>query len=752
MNFTKLNHKSVAISLLALSAVPLSALAALPATSPYVTDPQNTYVQDATSDGISNLNMVLCIMDSMKPADMVNKGDYIALVDKNKCDTKSQSSASNSTSGSSGATSAPDYMTAVVNVTRASATDPMIGKIWMSMTEEGHAMDIYVHLTATQSPTDAPPYGKFRLDYIGKASSTTQFNGFIDANGADVNYLETGGNSSNNALALTATSTTAGSGTMTTVDQNTNNPVTFNFAYDSDETANGFPAGIFRRSDGTNDICFDRSKANAHKSVWRYGTYNANDGTRVDQANPGFPVLASYGGNTYYGYASYWGVNFQGLDLNSFADGTLSGVTVTDQRPGNSTTYTLSKSQGKLTKWTQNSATLSDMDGIPFTFWGDITGLTNNGQLTGFGNWQMQWNNANGGNFTVIGTQTCGNNGCVETDFSQPEPVITGKLSNIPISGWSNAFGGNINIPPTTNAAHTSTDAVNYFSQSDVIPGDSSAPTALYCLSNCPTAASLAAFTGSNTPFGNNTDQQWNSGTTSVSYTYGSSGLVESSTVLAVSNASVFTGQYQNGIQSGRLFDAPLLTSGCPNGGTVCEPGNPSVYYTWQTGPNQWNQSMWLTKASDSTVVQFDPPENVAYTVPSDSAVYGSWAGKTIQLQFNGFGNLQGIPGGCVNPTDNTQEDCGIAGARYVPAFSVPDGATMTLTGSNTPIIVKALDAELRLSKVSCAATATAQPSTAVTMPSATDVHDPSDPADVDYLGVKPTVTDPPKVISGVIQ
>ena len=161
---------------------------------------------------------------------------------------------------------------------------------------------------------------------------------------------------------------------------------------------------------------------------------------------------------------------------------------------------------------------------------------------------------------------------------------------------------------------------------------------------------------------------------------------------------------------------------------------------------------MWLTKTSDSSVVQFDPPENVAYTVPNDSAVYGTWAGKQIQLQFNGFGNLQGIPGACVNPTDNSAEDCSTAGARYVPEFSLPDGATMTLTGTNTPIIVKALDAELRLSKVSCAATSTAQPTTTATMPSATDVHDPSDPADVDYLGVKPTVTDPPKVISGVIQ
>ena len=748
MNFIKLNNKSLALSLLAIGAVPLSASAALAASSPYTTDPQNSYVQDATSDGISSLNMVLCIMDAMKPADMVNKGPYVALVDKNKCDSKSQSSTSNSTGGASGATAAPDYMNAVVDVTRASDSDPMIGKIWMSMTEQGNPVDIYVHATATQSPTDAPPYGQFRLDYIGKSSGNTMFNGFIDANGEDVSYLETGANSSQNSLAMTATSTSAAAGIMNTVDQNTMSPVTFNFAYDSTET--NFPAGVFRRNDGANDVCFDRSKAAASKSVWRYGTYNANDGTRVDQANPGFPVQASYNGSSYWGYASYWGVNFQGLDLNSFADGALSGVSITDQRPGNSSTYTLSKSSGKLTKWTQNQQTLAAMDGIPFSFWGNLTGMTSgNAAVTGSGNWQMQWDNTNS-QFVVIGTQTCGNNGCVLSSISPVANVNSGAFSTIPISGWSDSFGGNINIPPTSSA-HTGADAVNYFTQSDVIPGDANAPTALYCLSNCPTATSVANFTGSNSPFDSTTATQWNSGTVSVTYSFGNAGLQESNTALAITNASLFTGQYQGGIMSGRLFDAALPTTNCPNGGTVCEPGNPSVYYTWQTGPNQWNQSMWLTKTSDNSVVSFNPPETVAYTVPTGAA-YGSWAGKNIQLQFNGFGNLNGIPGGCVDPTDNSSVDCGTAGARYVPEFSLPDGATMTLTSSNTPLIVKALDSELRLAKVSCASTSLAQPSSTVTLPSVSDVHDPSSPTDADYLGTKPTVTDAPKVIHGVIQ
>ena len=74
---------------------------------------------------------------------------------------------------------------------------------------------------------------------------------------------------------------------------------------------------------------------------------------------------------------------------------------------------------------------------------------------------------------------------------------------------------------------------------------------------------------------------------------------------------------------------------------------------------------------------------------------YGSYSGLPILLQFDGFGNLQGIPGYCVNPVDNSVEDCNVSGASYVPMFSLPDGTTMTLpslSGSTTtPLIVKAL-------------------------------------------------------------
>ena len=211
------------------------------------------------------------------------------------------------------------------------------------------------------------------------------------------------------------------------------------------------------------------------------------------------------------------------------------------------------------------------------------------------------------------------------------------------------------------------------------------------------------------TAFANGTDMQWFSAPGSantVTYTFGAGGLLDASNapvLLEQANQYPSSSAYaQNGIQTGWLVDSPLTNENCPAGmpsGVVCEPSNPTTYYTWQTGPNQWNQSLWLTTGGGD-VVPFDPPQNINYTVPAGSA-YGSYSGLPVLLQFDGFGNLQGIPGSCINPANNSAEDCNTSGASYVPAFSIPDGTTMTLpslTGTTTtPLIVKALNGSILL-------------------------------------------------------
>ena len=214
---------------------------------------------------------------------------------------------------------------------------------------------------------------------------------------------------------------------------------------------------------------------------------------------------------------------------------------------------------------------------------------------------------------------------------------------------------------------------------------------------------------------------------------------------MIITNPAFYTGNYQYGVQTGKLFDV-AFTASCPTTGSVCEPSDPATYYTWSTGLGQWNQSMWLT--STSAVVAFDPPQNIQYTVPANGT---AWAGKQIQLQFNGFGNLYGIPGYCVSPVDNKPVACG-PNTRYVPEFSIPDGATMTLGA--TTLIVKALDAELRLKDIGAGTAASCNVLTLnpLTPPSG-GVHDMTMSGDLYYLGTKPNpVSTSPKVIDGVVQ
>jgi len=738
--------RAVALMGVVVSTTTPFAFAAPPSTSPYATDPQNLSVQDETAQGIGSLNMVLCVVGAMDPGAMVNAGPYVALVDMNKCQSAKGG-------GSPASGSATNYANAVVDVTRASNNDPMIGKVWLTFTQEGGEADVFAYLSATKSPAEAPPYGAFRLDYIGKKGGAVGFNGYIDSTTpGQINFLESGQGSSNTALAMSASSTTSGSGTMFVGGDGGGNPVTFNFAY---------TPGFFHRNDGSNDECFDRSMANASLAVWQYGTYNANDGTRVDQAHPGFPVLATYGGSSYYGFANYWGINFQGL---SIPDGTpVPNLTVADQRQGNSTTYALSKLGGRLTKWTQVSTTLAALDGIPFTYTGNLTGLTaGNSAVTGWDNWVLQWNSSSA-TFTVVGIQVCSmGSGCVNTAVSPVATVNTAAFATTPLSGWANSYGGNLNIPPT-GSAHAAGDAVFYYNQTSVIPG--TAELTLYCLNQCPTAAQIQGYASStlSTPFANGTDMQWFSAADSahtVSYTFGSGGLLDGAGTSVVWESPPSNSPYaQNGLQTGWLIDSAPTNANCPAGspdaqaGHLCQPPNPTTYYTWQTGSNQWNQSLWLTTAGN--IVPFDPPQNIAYTVPTGSA-YGAYSGLPILLQFNGFGNLQGIPGSCVNPTDNSVVDCGTNGASYVPSFSIPDGTTMTLpslTGSTTtPLIVKALQGAILLKSLgSGAQQCSSMTLNPLTLPSG-GLHDPSTSSDSAYLGAAPTVTAAPKVIDGVVQ
>jgi hypothetical protein len=749
-------------ALAALLALPALALAAPGADSAYLTDTQHSYVQDATSEGIGQVNMITCFMSAMRLDALVNQGPYIALLDQQKCDPNARSSSSNS--GATGsATQAANYMTATVNSTRASNADPMIANIWIDQTDSGNTSLIYLRVSATAPPTSTNAYGQFRLDFCGKdplAGGACKMHGFLQGAASGLTFFEedVGANANSQALQLTTASTTSGSGRLAMSDPNQQGA--YDFAYDQN---------LFRRSDGTNDQCFSRDATDPQTglSVWRYGMYDAATGAQVTR-NSGFPIEFTSGGTTYQGFLGYGGLSLPPDALAVLNNGaTVSKVDYSSGSAPTRTAYTVVTSPGKLTKYTKRSRTLQQIDRIHFnTFVGDVTnfyaGAVANSQ------YELFWDDSNGV-FKVTGIVNCGGNGC-QTQTLSSEQAVDAQfwLAQGGISGWSQSLGGElfIDLTAVSDPVPSASVPVVYRSQDLVYPSD--LPPALYCVRDCPTVASMAAFfqPGSQlfSPFDPATANNWNP-TVPQDVVAFTTDPVAVTLRDATGQPVVLTGavqlppQFQNGLRSGRLF-VNLADAECSPGSlTYCDSKVSSldVYYGWETGPNSYNQFA-AVKDSSGTFVNFDPPLQVNYTVPMGAA-YGTYAGTTLVLQYGGFGDLWGIPGACVSALTNATVSCDTPNARYVPNFVIPFDATLGMvtdvSDPSVTYLVKWLEREIRFATKNlsdCTLANLALPTGSLALPTVADVQDPSDASSSIYIGAKPVVTAPPRVIQGVVE
>lgn len=736
-----------------------AASVAAPATgSPYYTDLQNTHVEDATSDGIRQVNNITCYISSMRPDALVNQGNYLALIDSNKCDE----SGSTSSSGNGDGSVAPNYQNAIVNSTRASNNDPMLVSVWVDNSSNGQQSTIFAHLSATQAPTDTDPYGVFRLDFcgvVGIAGPSCMMRGFMDAANGQLSFYQDGqnggGGSQTTALQLTSVGTTSGSGglTMTQVDgSNHTTTSTFNFAYDSAHFLRG-------------DQCFSRDASDPATgiSVWRYGLYDETSGEHID-LNSGFPIQFSSGGTTYQGFVGYFGLQLPSDAMSSITDG--STVQKVDYNSNGGaptlTPYTLRLAGGKLTKYTRKSTNLHAIDQVVLnTFVNDATGFFNGASSNT--QYELHWDDASG-LFVVTGQIDCSNNGCQTHEYTTTQtvdPTFWAVLGGL--QGWSQSLGGDvfIDLRGASNPLVSVNVDVVYHAQNMVYPTD--IPADLYCASNCPTASSLQGFFAASpqtgpSPFDASTYNQPQGGTGLVHYTADTQGGV---LVGPDSQPAVYTSsqgyqqysQYMGGVQSGHLVTSASAIECSQGSGTYCDYNANDLpeYYTWQTGPNPYNQFAAVVDGS-SQFVQFDAPLQLTYNVPNTTA-FGSYAGKSIVLQYGGFGNLWGIPGVCVSSQTNAQESCDQPDARYVPQFVIPyDTSTGTVSDGTHTYLVKWLDREIRFANKDPSECSALTVPTSVTLPTAADVQNPSDPASPIYIGVLPTVTDAPRVISGVVE
>jgi len=753
------------------------ALAAPPAGSAYFTDPQQSQVQDATSQSIGQVNMITCVVSSMRPDALVNQGPYNALIDQNVCNAAKSGPASGS---SAGATQAPNYMTAVVNSTRASNSDPMIASAWISINQQGTPVTVYAHITATEAPSASNPYGAFRLDYCGKSAASTSclMNGYMQAGNGQLSYYETdqgggGGGNQTTALALSSIGTSSGSGSINVAQSQNGQSQTqsFDFAYD---------ASYFYRADGSSGAeCFSRDASDPATlfSVGQYGLYDATSGNELE-LNSGFPIQYTVSGQNYQGYVGYYGLSTQPGAPAPATDTTVKKV---DYQNGAATTasYTLVTNGGVLTRFTRESTTLKLIDQIQLqVFINDPTGSGLADQNTTY---LMNWDEASQ-QFVATGEMQCAANGCQTgplSNSSTPIAISPSFWSVSGLQGWSPSLGGgNVFIALNNPGQPLDATVVTYYQQDLVYPDDAGLPSALYCVSNCPTAATLQAFLGQSgnsvtSPFVTATFNAWQPTTTPVAYALSGNVLVGgdgSSTPVIDSNAAAYQSQPQfgNGVMSGHLV-ANLADAQCGTDPNTSAPqycdwtimSSAAVYYQWQTGPNSWNRFTAVKDASNA-FVHFDPPMQVTFNVPANttgSVPYGNYAGTTMILQYGGFGNLWGIPGTCVSSVTNQPLACNdpSGNALYVSAFQIPFDATQGLVtasanGVKTPYLVKWLDRQILLAqKPASTCTGAGLTTSPATLPGASGLEDPSDPSSSVYNGVQPTVSSAPRVIQGEV-
>lgn len=724
--------------------VPMTALAAPPASSPYATDAQESYVQDETGEAIGTVNMIMCFMSSMRPDQMINEGDYVAMIDRNRCESRS--------SQEDGA--APDYLRAVVNSSRSGESDPMTARVWLENREGDQEFDIYVRTQLTEGASASMPYGAFRLEFGAQplpGQGNPLMQGFLQAAADGISFVERGywsGVPEVTQLSLQSAGGDAGSGALRYPVWGTSSSRTVTF---------GFNATHFRRSDGTNDRCFSRSLAQAKTSVWRYGLYDEVTGARLDR-NSGFPFRATIDGREVHGYIGYHGLSARPDDLA----GLVSGSTITrEERDGAGADYTLVRSGGKLVRHTQRRRALAEADGLRFETWADAAwpglppALANQ-------NVAMSWDESNQ-RFVVLAKMECGGSGCNFVDLQTPVGIDGATMAAaVPygVSGHAPQLNGQVHIPAA--AMTDSGQTFSYRASRVVAPGEMAAGTQLHCISDCPNGFEMSKLESglATDPFGPTAfrNEPVAPGAV-VSYEVDAGGAVTLGgvpVVYAGSPDSLDGSSYRWGIQSGRMVTDLGVLECSPGAGQYCafRADEQSVYYTWETGPNPWNGYAGARDAQGN-LVSFEQPMRVTWLVPDDAGSYGEYAGKSLVLQYSGFGDLHGLPSYCVDPATNAEVPCGTNNARWVPELTIPLDATdglVTVEGGSERYLVKWLDREVRFAQVAAAECNGIALGDVASLPDTASLVNPSDPASDAYIGPKPAVSAAPSVIDGELQ
>lgn len=738
---------------LAIVTLSMQALADVPSGSDYATDKTNKHVAERSAEMFSTVNEILCMLAQTRHDAMVNQGAYRALIDKGQCSSNADdpnAAASQAQNQSSGA-NAPDYEQWTVVSSRANNDSPQVVTFWVNEKAEGQGQgdgskQIQARLSITTGSSDTNPIGIFTLnfegypvDIDGNLGPQAVFTGFMDSTLLNEQPLlrffnrqsrpdGMGGVSIMMERAALQKSGAGGSG------QTDDGQAGFAIAFDDNHFLR---APMVSGSIDTNQkACYNRNSFD--ESVWRYGLYDDTTGARI-QRQSGFPIKVNQNSHDYFGWVGYYGVWFQqDVTINN-------GDTVFRQEPGSntSTPYTVQKAGGKLFKMTRKQLPLDDIGGIPLN-WGqcDINGCTQS---------QIVWNKESA-TFQKIKVMLESNGEHQWQDVSPAVDLTSADFNNMfDLNAFSESLGGSVRIPLKNDSnqflAPSATTSVNLTLQAPVYPTTTGVPTALRCYDQCPDPSTI------------NTATAFHQQGSATNYSFDTSDmLLKEANVPAVMTAASDTLQF--GLRSGPLFDPTaenLSLLACPwDANQTCAWQawqKLDEFYVWETGTKPWNQ-LTLLRDANNAILTFQPPLQLAYAFAADTSsvtpgVTAPPAGAKYSLQYEGVGNLHGIPGDCVDPETNQKAQCG-PGVRWIPQFSLRDSLPAPgaiLDDSNAEgihYLVKGLDKEQRMQKVATNQCDTLTVGT-FALPDQSGLTAPA-------IGTEPVVDAAPAVIGGIVQ
>jgi hypothetical protein len=698
--------------------------------SDYARDVARVHVYDPAIEPLSLVNMILCLVSQTGADQLVNEPAYLAQVNHSQCET-GEDEGSSGTGQASGAVDQFELWT--VSSTRASSDAPQSVHYWVPEEDDGQALTIFIDMLVTRGVELEFPFGEFSLDFAGAPDvtglDTPVFGGALSAGllpsgqsafglffrKGDVTQAQIPGEHAEETGATVVARADLQGGIACVRRRSRESPGGGDSGLQADEYRIVYDDTHFLRAlNGGAPEAFHRDQF--VENVWRYNLYHASGpeaGERVELES-GFGFRTAAGD---YGWIGYWGLwTPPGVEV-------ASGDTITRDEFGHAgASYTVFQAPGKLIRNTRHTLALDQLDGRTFQWWsfdpqnGSTNYVVTYDELAG--EWQK------------IGTQPPGS-GSV-TPIEPPVVLDTAALGFLDL--WSESLGG-----PT--AFVHGEEFVTYYAQqfvegSDPVfaGGDLSLFGLVQCLRPDVTAAEAEAGdvfladvsdVASARPFVFRHDDL----TLCLDSTGQGGGLEPVGLALGEAPAS---GPFTWGMRSGPLVSS---TDGLTN---VWDVWSAPEFYVWETGANEWNHFTRVVDASGDFLA-FDPPLAFNYVQANGDDRNGddSRAGQTYFLGYGGAGQLWGLPQEGVDLNGDGSPD------RWYPVVNLADGVLLGPTGSE--YVVKGLEIEQTLAPdPAYAGTLDLGAANALTV-SGAELYDTPE------IGPSPVVTDPPRVVQGVV-